>query len=73
MATLEVKTPWQSRYAQRTQRVSSSIIRELLKFTQKPGMISFGGGLPAPEVFPFAEVDAASRRVIEKYGPVALQ
>lgn len=73
MATLEAKTPWQSRYAQRTQRVSSSIIRELLKYTQKPGMISFGGGLPAPDAFPFAEVDAATRRVVENFGPAALQ
>ena len=42
-----MSTLWMSRYAQRTLGVKSSAIRELLKVTQKPEIISFGGGLPA--------------------------
>jgi len=41
-------TPWTKRYAQRTQWISSSTIRELLKLTEKWDIISFAGGLPAP-------------------------
>ena len=46
--------PWAHRYAQRTKSAKSSIIRELLKLTRRPEVISFAGGLPAPEVFPVA-------------------
>ena len=59
MATL-----WKSRYAQRTQRMGRSVIRELLKYTQQPDIISFAGGLPAPELFPIAEAQAAACRVL---------
>ena len=41
-----MSTLWKSRYAQRTLGIKSSAIRELLKVTQKPEIISFGGGLP---------------------------
>jgi 2-aminoadipate transaminase len=47
-----MQTPWEYRYANRTRRMGSSVIRELLKLTEQPDIISFGGGLPAPEVFP---------------------
>ena len=47
-----MQTPWAERYAQRTQRMRSSAVRELLKLTELPDVISFAGGLPAPEVFP---------------------
>jgi 2-aminoadipate transaminase len=53
--------------------MSSSIIRELLKLTEKPDMISFAGGLPAPEVFPYAEVEAATKAVSRDHARVALQ
>jgi 2-aminoadipate transaminase len=66
-------TPWKSRYAQRNQRMSRSIIRELLKFTQQPDVISFAGGLPAPELFPKDEAQEAANRVISEYGEKALQ
>ena len=66
-------TPWDHRYAQRTQRMGSSAIRELLKLTEKPDIISFGGGLPAPEVFPVEEFHAACDRVLKDHGPMALQ
>jgi 2-aminoadipate transaminase len=68
-----MKTPWEYRYAQRTQRMGSSAIRELLKYTEKPDIISFAGGLPAPDVFPVDEFSAACERVLREHGPMALQ
>jgi 2-aminoadipate transaminase len=67
------RTLWADRFAQRTQRMGSSIIRELLKITEQPDIISFGGGLPAPEVFPRAEIAAACDRVLKEHGSSALQ
>jgi 2-aminoadipate transaminase len=66
-------TPWDHRYAQRTQRMESSVIRELLKLTEKPDIISFGGGLPAPDVFPVEEFKQACDKVLTDFGPQALQ
>ena len=66
-------TPWEQRYAQRTQRMGSSAIRELLKLTEQPDIISFGGGLPAPELFPVDEFKIAADRVLTKHGKKALQ
>jgi 2-aminoadipate transaminase len=66
-------TPWERRYAQRTQRMESSTIRELLKLTENPDIISFAGGLPAPELFPVEEFRAATDRVLSRYGSQALQ
>ena len=66
-------TPWSHRYAQRTKCLTSSAIRELLKLTQRPEVISFAGGLPAPELFPLERFGAACRRVLSEQGPAALQ
>lgn len=66
-------TPWDHRYAQRTQRMGSSAIRELLKLTQRPEIISFAGGLPAPELFPVEAFTEACVRVMQEIGPAALQ
>lgn len=66
-------TPWEYRYAQRTQRMGSSAIRELLKLTDLPDMISFAGGLPAPDVFPVDAFQEASNRVLKNSGAQALQ
>jgi 2-aminoadipate transaminase len=68
-----METPWDHRYAQRTQRMGSSAIRELLKLTEKPNIISFAGGLPAPEVFPIKEFSEACERVLRDHGSQALQ
>jgi 2-aminoadipate transaminase len=68
-----IDTPWTDRFALRTEAMSSSVIRELLKLTEDPEVISFAGGLPAPEVFPVEEVAEASRRVLAEQGPRALQ
>jgi 2-aminoadipate transaminase len=69
----EMHTPWENRYAQRTQRMGSSAIRELLKLTEKPNLISFAGGLPAPDVFPVEEFSEACQRVLRDKGASALQ
>lgn len=66
-------TPWQQRYSQRMKWMGSSIIRELLKLTEKPDIISFAGGLPAPEVFPVKEFEAATQQVLAEHGSQALQ
>lgn len=68
-----METPWESRYAQRTQRMGSSAIRELLKLTEQPDIISFGGGMPAPEVFPVDDFAAACETVLRNNGAQALQ
>jgi len=68
-----MQTPWDHRYAQRTQRMAGSAIRDLLKVTEIPGIISFAGGLPAPEVFPVEEFRQACDRVLRDRGAQAMQ
>jgi len=70
---MHMQTPWEYRYAHRTRQMGSSVIRELLKLTEQPDIISFAGGLPAPEVFPVEEFRAACNRVLDAFGPQALQ
>ena len=64
---------WSTRFARRTRRMSSSAVRELLKITERPEVISFAGGLPAPESFPVAEVADAAARILRDAGAQALQ
>jgi len=66
-------TPWEYRYAHRQSRMGSSVIRELLKLTQQPDIISFAGGLPAPEVFPVEKIQEACNTVLKEQGDLALQ
>ena len=68
-----MQTPWEYRYANRTKRMGSSVIRELLKLTEQPDIISFAGGLPAPDVFPIQQFKEACNYVLENNGPQALQ
>ena len=65
--------PWAHRYAQRTKTAKSSIIRELLKLTQRPEVISFAGGLPAPEIFPVESFLEACQQVLTTNPSIALQ
>jgi 2-aminoadipate transaminase len=53
--------------------MGSSVIRELLKLTEQPDIISFAGGLPAPEVFPLKEFQQACNDVLQNDGAQALQ
>ena len=59
--------------ARRMDRMRPSTIREILKVTAQPEVISFAGGLPAPELFPVAEVKAAADAVLTQNGSQALQ
>ena len=68
-----MSTLWKSRYAQRTLGIKSSAIRELLKVIQRPEIISFGGGLPAPDVFPVERFEQACHKVLSEQGAQALQ
>jgi 2-aminoadipate transaminase len=64
---------WEARLARRTARMKGSVIRELLKYASQPDIISFAGGLPAPELFPIREFDEACRFVLANEGQIALQ
>jgi 2-aminoadipate transaminase len=68
-----MQTPWDHRYAQRTQRMKSSAIRELLKVSERKEVISFAGGMPAPELFPADEILEACRKVLKENSDSALQ
>lgn len=70
---MQVLIDWDQQYAQRTSRMSSSAIRELLKLTELPDVISFAGGLPAPEVFPVDKISAITQRILHDAGSQALQ
>jgi len=66
-------TDWEAVMSERSARMKSSVIRELLKLTMQPDMISFAGGLPAPELFPVREFKEACNYILEHHGPQALQ
>ena len=68
-----MRTLWDERFALRTDKIGSSAIRELLKLTSLPDVISFAGGLPAPEVFPIEKFKEASDVVLTEMGESALQ
>jgi 2-aminoadipate transaminase len=61
------------KFAARAEQLQSSFIREILKITQQPEIISFAGGLPSPATFPVDEMKAAFDKVLSKNGKVALQ
>jgi 2-aminoadipate transaminase len=66
-------TSWESVLAKRTQNMRSSIIREVLRISQQPGVISFAGGLPAAELFPVREFLEASQHGLTYEPECALQ
>lgn len=70
--TAEVNEPV-PRFARRMSNMSVSAVREILKVTERPEIISFAGGLPAPELFPVAEIARAHAQVFEEEGRAALQ
>ncbi len=61
------------RLSRRMGEMRPSAVREILKATEQPEMISFAGGLPAPECFPVAEIAACAERVLAESGAQALQ
>jgi 2-aminoadipate transaminase len=68
-----MSTLWESRYSLRAREIKSSTIRELLKISKQPGMISFAGGLPAAEVFPVQRFQEACQKVLAEHAGPALQ
>jgi 2-aminoadipate transaminase len=59
--------------APHVKNLEASAIREILKFTSQPDVISFAGGLPAPELFPLKKLGKVAGIVLEKYGPASVQ
>ena len=64
---------WQQLYARRAEGMRASDIREILKITAQPDVISLAGGLPAPELFPVDEYRRAFEWILESDGAQALQ
>lgn len=64
---------WSGRFSQGVAQIRGSVIRDLLKVTEQPDVISFAGGLPAPECFPTEELTAATERVLVERPLAALQ
>ncbi len=60
-------------YSERAKAIKASEIRELLKLTERPDVISFAGGLPNPETFPVEEVKAATQRAMDTHSARAFQ
>ncbi|AQG98087.1 2-aminoadipate aminotransferase [Burkholderia sp. KK1] len=64
-------TPWQ--LSERARKLTSSAIREILKVTERPEVISFAGGLPSPATFPVEEMRHASEHILRDQAAAALQ
>lgn len=61
------------KFAQRMGGAQKSFIREILKVTENPEIISFAGGLPSPAFFPVEEIAEAAAKVLRTSGREALQ
>lgn len=66
-------TPEKWRVTSHVLQLETSIIREILKLSSRPGVISFAGGLPAPELFPESDLLEATKRAFETHHDKALQ
>lgn len=60
-------------FAKRMDSLSGSVIREILKLTAQPGIISLAGGNPAPDSFPIEELQEVTQQIYEELGPQVLQ
>ncbi|NDI87302.1 aminotransferase-like domain-containing protein [Undibacterium crateris] len=70
---LENPTPIDWKFSVRAEQLQSSAIREILKVTMRPEVISFAGGLPSPATFPVERMKAAFDKVLTEQGKMALQ
>lgn len=70
---IEHPTPISWQFAKRAEQLQSSVIREILKITMRPDIISFAGGLPSPATFPVEHMKAAFDKVLSQQGKIALQ
>ena len=73
MTILEVLAIMEYNLARRMQFLKASEVRELLKLTERPEILSFAGGLPAPELFPTQELAEHSVALLKEMGAKALQ
>ena len=64
---------WATRFSAGVHQMRSSAVRDLLKLTEQPDIISFAGGLPAPESFPVEELAAAAEQALIDHPSAALQ
>ena len=71
MNTAPTSNPWQ--LARRADRMNPSVIREILKITERPGVLSLAGGLPSPDTFPIQAMRDATERVLRDTPREALQ
>ena len=60
-------------YSKAALNMKRSEIRELLKMTRRPDIISFAGGLPDPETFPVKDLEDISCQLLRDKGAIALQ
>ena len=65
--------PARYRFAERMNRMPASAVREILKVTEQPEIISFAGGMPAPELFPVAALAEAHSAVFSEEGAASMQ
>ena len=66
-------SPWEAHFASTAGVIKGSAVRELLKLTERPDVISFAGGLPAPASFPAEEIALAAERVLARDAARVLQ
>lgn len=72
-AALPLPSATPIRLARRMSRMPPSAVREILKVAEQPDVLSFAGGLPAPELFPVDAIAQAHAEVLASHGPAALQ
>lgn len=70
---MEVLFKMAVKFARRLENAEGSAIREILKLASNPEVISFAGGLPAPELFPVEEMKKVALAVLEEQGRAAMQ
>ena len=61
------------KFSKNAKNIKRSAIRELLKFTSNPEIISFAGGFPAPDLFPIEQMKEVVTEILNEEGPKALQ
>lgn len=73
LATSPSPTPASLPLARRMSQMKTSAVREILKVAERPDILSFAGGLPAPELFPVEAIAQAHAEVFAYEGPAAMQ
>ena len=69
----QMSKTWEKIFSTRADRMQSSAIRDLLKISSMPGVISFAGGMPSPDAFPIERFIEASQKILREQGDKSLQ